>query len=200
MSDGQKSQEARERIVQAALGLFCRRGYAAVGTQDICSAAGVLKGSLYHYFPSKMDIALAALRHYGETVRRGIEEAAAAEGPATARLLRLFEAAREQAVKDREQTGVVRGCLHGNLALELSALDPRARQVLDEVAQSWNEAMAPLLEELVKTKAVPPTKDLRAAGKAVLAYLHGVVLMAKTANDPDVISALGHRVFMLLGG
>src|SRR5262249_54615174 len=150
MVDEAKSQETRERIVQAALSLFCRQGYAAVGTQDICREAGVLKGSLYHYFPSKMDIALAALRLYGEAVRLGIEEAVKAPGPAKARLLRLFENAREQAISDRETTGVVHGCLHGNLALELSALDPRARALLDEVAETWNTAMAPLLEELVR--------------------------------------------------
>ena len=43
----------REKIVECALDLFCRKGYESVGVQEICTAAGVTKPTLYYYFKSK---------------------------------------------------------------------------------------------------------------------------------------------------
>jgi AcrR family transcriptional regulator len=42
-----------ERILRAALGLFGRRGVKRLGMQEVSEAAGVSRGTLYRYFPSK---------------------------------------------------------------------------------------------------------------------------------------------------
>jgi TetR/AcrR family transcriptional repressor of lmrAB and yxaGH operons len=52
----------RRPIVDAAVTLFRRQGYAGTGLNDIVDASGAPKGSLYHYFPAgKSSIALAAV-------------------------------------------------------------------------------------------------------------------------------------------
>ncbi|MFZ2487732.1 MAG: helix-turn-helix domain-containing protein [Anaerolineae bacterium] len=43
----------RDLILDKATELFARRGYDAVGVQEIADAAGVKKPTLYHYFGSK---------------------------------------------------------------------------------------------------------------------------------------------------
>jgi AcrR family transcriptional regulator len=45
--------DTRSRILEEALALFGARGYEAVGVQDVCSASGITKPSLYHHFGSK---------------------------------------------------------------------------------------------------------------------------------------------------
>jgi TetR/AcrR family transcriptional regulator len=45
--------DARERLLDAALALFTRQGYAAASVREICAAAGVTKPVLYYYFGSK---------------------------------------------------------------------------------------------------------------------------------------------------
>jgi AcrR family transcriptional regulator len=50
----------RQQILQQALTLFAARGYDAVGVQEICTAAGVTKPTLYHYFGNKRGL-LSAL-------------------------------------------------------------------------------------------------------------------------------------------
>ena len=58
----------RNGIVQAAVALFRKRGYAATGINDILLASGAPKGSFYHYFPAGKEqlgeeaLALAAAR------------------------------------------------------------------------------------------------------------------------------------------
>lgn len=54
-----------ERIVAAALRLIGRRGVKRLGMQEISEVAGVSRGTLYRYFPSKHHV-LAAAANYDE--------------------------------------------------------------------------------------------------------------------------------------
>ncbi len=56
-----KSTATRERIREAAIGLFAERGYAATSTREICQRASVTKPVLYYHFGNKE-------RLYGELV------------------------------------------------------------------------------------------------------------------------------------
>lgn len=76
---GDMIKDVRARLLEAALELMASRGYEAVGVQEIVSAAGVTKPTLYHYFGSKQGL-LAALLLEGsgaflETLRAAAEYA-----------------------------------------------------------------------------------------------------------------------------
>ncbi len=58
----QRSEGTRQNILETALGLFARHGYAATGVAEICHAAGVSKGAFYHHFPSKHELFLDLLK------------------------------------------------------------------------------------------------------------------------------------------
>jgi AcrR family transcriptional regulator len=49
----QRSQNARDQIVQAALTVFALKGFSSASMDDVCLAAGCSKGGLYHHFPTK---------------------------------------------------------------------------------------------------------------------------------------------------
>jgi len=54
--------DTRERIDRTAYALFSRHGVRGVGVDTLAARAGVAKMTLYHYYPSKDDLALAFLR------------------------------------------------------------------------------------------------------------------------------------------
>lgn len=177
------SNENRQRLVQAALKLFCQRGFAAVGTQEICQEAGVLKGTLYHFFPTKIDLAIEALRHYGEAFRVRLDELAARDESPSSLVRALFAMVESDAKQCFDKNGFVSGCLHGNLAMELSTTEPRVRDILNHVTNTWVTALAPVL---AAAGCQPPEP----AARRLLAYLHGVVLLAKSANSPGLVSEM----------
>lgn len=67
---------ARERLVDTAMRLFGRRGYAAIGLNEIVDKSGAPKGSLYHYFPDgKEALAVEALAHGSALFLATLDEA-----------------------------------------------------------------------------------------------------------------------------
>jgi AcrR family transcriptional regulator len=60
----QRSEETRNRILKAAEGCFAQSGYDGTTVSQICEAAGVSKGALYHHFDSKQAIFLELLSRW----------------------------------------------------------------------------------------------------------------------------------------
>ena len=69
-----------ERILTAALGLIGRRGVRRLGMQEISEAAGVSRGTLYRYFPSKDHVVAAAADFDEVRFGAGLDEALASVG------------------------------------------------------------------------------------------------------------------------
>lgn len=59
-------ENSRTRLLTATIDLVRANGYAATRVEEICAAAGVTKGSFFHHFESKEDLAIAAGQHWGE--------------------------------------------------------------------------------------------------------------------------------------
>lgn len=71
----ERSDATRARLVRAARELFAKRGYAAVGTEEIVRRARVTRGALYHHFADKRDL----FRAVHEQLEGELTDAIAAE-------------------------------------------------------------------------------------------------------------------------
>ncbi|MFO0679502.1 MAG: TetR/AcrR family transcriptional regulator [Polyangiaceae bacterium] len=60
--------ERRQQLLATGLEAFASRSYDDVAIEDIAAKAGISKGLLYHYFPSKRDFYMAALERAAETL------------------------------------------------------------------------------------------------------------------------------------
>lgn len=58
------THESKTRLLDATLHVVRSKGYAATTIDDICAAAGLTKGSFFHHFKSKEELALAAADHF----------------------------------------------------------------------------------------------------------------------------------------
>lgn len=80
----------RDKIVEAARGLFRERGY-DVPMDDIAKAAGVGPGTLYRHFPNKETLVDAVLQAWADGVQQRVDDVLEQGGDARALLLRWFE-------------------------------------------------------------------------------------------------------------
>src|SRR5580658_2647284 len=74
-----KTSNTREKLLEVAFGLIWDSSCGSVSVEDICQRAGVNKGSFYHFFPTKSDLAIEAHRDRWEAVRPLYEEIFAPE-------------------------------------------------------------------------------------------------------------------------
>ena len=58
---------ARQKLLNAALAMIRKKGYAATTVDDLCERADVAKGSFFHHFEGKEALAVAAANYWSET-------------------------------------------------------------------------------------------------------------------------------------
>src|SRR6516164_4751499 len=56
--------ESKTKLLDAMLKVVRTKGYSATRVEDVCAEAGLTKGSFFHHFKSKEDLALAAAAHW----------------------------------------------------------------------------------------------------------------------------------------
>lgn len=71
----ERTEATRLALLDASHALFIGRGYAATSTPEICAAAGVTRGALYHHYADKRALFLAVLEREAIAVRDAIEAA-----------------------------------------------------------------------------------------------------------------------------
>lgn len=186
--------DTRARILSCARELFHSRSYADVGVKEICDTARVQRGSFYHFFPSKRDLALAVIEDFAEEWASGfVSEAFDPDLAPLERLDYMIDAAYfwQKAAKDIE--GRMPGCPLGNLALEVSTQDDVLRAKLGAVFARAKSRFQATLEQAIARSELEPL-DTQATADAMLAYLEGVILLAKTRNDPELVRQLGPAI------
>jgi AcrR family transcriptional regulator len=91
-ASGSGKRRNRERdVINAAIHVFWRKGYAASSVQDVADAVGVLKGSLYYYIDSKEDLLFRIVDDVDAQSRRILDEVVARDAPPLERLGNYIE-------------------------------------------------------------------------------------------------------------
>lgn len=90
----------RSLLLRSSCDLFSRRGYDAVGVQELATAAGVSKPTLYHYFENKVGLLKAIIDEYGAGLVSSVSHASEYQGDLPLTLERLAFAFRDAARQD----------------------------------------------------------------------------------------------------
>ena len=147
----------QEQILDAARRLFLTKGYEATTIEDVLTAVGIAKGTLYHHFPGKEAILDAIVMRTTDAIEERADRAARnASQPAPARFLAVVTAARAPR-EDIELAQQIRAT--GNLRLHVLAM-----------TETWTR-LVPILTRLVEEGAAAgelSTTDPRGSVEVIL--------------------------------
>ena len=79
----QRRKQARpQELLESALALFVEKGFAATRAEEVAQRAGVSKGTLYLYYPSKEELLKAVIEHYlSSRIAATAEQVRVIQGP-----------------------------------------------------------------------------------------------------------------------
>jgi len=187
-----QEQTTKRRILDSAFELMYAQSYAEVGVAAICEKAEVKKGSFYHFYKSKQELAIAVLEEKFCDYKHAILDSAFTGKLDPLDEIALFAEKIYQFQKDvKDSTGNVLGCPFGNIALELSSQDEAIRTKVEHIFKRSMQSLRDCLQRGVDNNDPQLTGiDVNATADAMYAYLEGIILLAKTQNDADVIRQL----------
>ena len=193
-----RTSDARDRLLQSAGDLITQNGYNAVGVSEICKGAEVNKGSFYHFFGSKEDLALEVIDAYWKLSEHYLYQSFDGDNSFEEKLKRFFRSNREIQDQEKERRGCTPGCMLGNLTLELSTHSEHVRQRLKEIFTRQTAVLAGAVEQ-AKDKGEIEDGNAAEIAERLLAYIQGVVMMAKLKNDPNVLKKAARGAARLAG-
>lgn len=169
------STDARERLVAAAQDLFWAQGVGATSPRQVLATSGVGQGSLYHHFPTKHDLAAAAVH---ATTTAGLEAAHRdldAGGSAVERLVRYLERPRP----------ALAGCKVGRLVSDQAVMDDAA---LATEVRAYFRGLVDLATAVLVEDGMPDGAA-RDRALAAVATVQGGYVLARALDDADAMNA-----------
>lgn len=179
----EKQSATRTRLVESALALFSRNGYAATGVKAILADAKTPYGSLYHWFPGgKRELGVAAVQHGGALYRDLFET----RYPAHLDVVKATEAAFIEAADMLEATDFANSCPLATIALEVANTDEPMRVAAASAFESW----IVVIEQRFLAAGMSAERA-REVAVNIFCLIEGAALLARTTKSPAPMHLAG---------
>ncbi len=193
-----RPSEAREKLLQVAFDLIWNQSYGAVSVDQICERASVNKGSFYHFFPSKSDLALEA---YELNWREKQPELDRIFSPQISPLERIHGWCKNVYSRQEQKAkkyGHVCGCPYASLGTELATQDERIRNKAQQMADRSIRYIENALMD-AKHQGLVAITDPHVTAERVYSVTLGMLLHAKIRNSLAVLDDLDSTVMKMIG-
>lgn len=188
----------RERLVEAAYELIWANSYAHVSVEEICRAAGVQKGSFYHFFPTKADLAAAAMEeHYNEACPEF--DAIFEQETAEAQIRGLARLIYEMQADALATTGMVCGCPFATIGAEMRGNNQQLHAMSEKLMHRFSDYYERLLDSVVAENHIPKSEVKRRA-EEMHTYTLGAMLQARMTNRLDYVAKPLESALLRLSG
>ncbi len=181
MTTSSSVAENRQHVLQVAKEIISGKGFAAVGLNEILSAAGIPKGSFYYYFSSKEEFGTAMLEDYFSGYMDDMD-----------RLMNLNLSARDSLMTywqdwlETDSQHIPKGhkCLAVKLGSEVSDLSDSMRDVLDRGTREIIRRLSLLIDLLAQQEnfQIPPEGSLVFARNLYQLWI-GASMLGKISGD-----------------
>src|ERR1700684_2801366 len=175
--------ESKQKLLESALHVIRAKGYTATHIEDICEAAGLTKGSFFHHFDSKEELALAAADYWIEGTGAFFATAPYhALADPLARLLAYVDF----------RKGLLMGelsdftCLAGTMVQEVYDTHPAIRDACNRSISEHAATLVPYIEEIMRQRDMLPDWTAESLALYTQATLQGAFILAKAKHNREV--------------
>jgi TetR/AcrR family transcriptional repressor of nem operon len=186
----QPRHESKTRLLEATLKVVRTRGYTATRIEDVCAEAGLTKGSFFHHFKSKEDLALSAVAHW-EEFTRGFFAGAPYHRPADPldRLLAYVDFRKSILTGDLPEFT----CFPGTIIQEAYITHPEIVAACEKNISGHARTLETDIDEATQKYGVGDDWTAESLALHMQAVLQGAFILAKAKGGADVaVQSLDH--------
>jgi TetR/AcrR family transcriptional repressor of nem operon len=175
--------QSKTKFLDAALHVFRSKGYTATRIEDICDAAQLTKGSFFHHFDTKEDLALAAAEYWGAMTSAVFEVAPYQAVPdPLGRLLAYVDF--RKAILQGELPEFT--CLVGTMVQEVYDTHPAIRVACDKSISEHAATLEADIAECMRKYDVKGDWTAQSLALYTQAAIQGAFILAKAKGGPAV--------------
>jgi TetR/AcrR family transcriptional regulator, cholesterol catabolism regulator len=153
-------------VLDAAIRVFHKKGYASASIQDVAEEVGVLKGSLYHYIDSKEDLLARIFEDSAGHFMEMLDEAGGMDGPPVERLRSFGHSCSFWYLRNIERVGIY--------ATEWQHLTGQRRKDVMRIRETYEGRLAGLIEEVKDCGEAADDLDVNFATYFIFGALNGL--------------------------
>ena len=183
-----RSENTRQKIINAAIDRFSEVGYAAAGLGEIIERAGMTKGALYHHFDSKEALATAIIEQGATLTHETFRRVCESSSPALENMIHGVFVVTDLLVSDKT------GRTAEQLTRGLAEFNSAASQV-------WNRRLDAMATQARRASAEGDLReglDPYVVTESIFNAMLGAQLLAKTVDGNDHIERLTRSLELLL--
>ncbi|MGF1457450.1 MAG: TetR/AcrR family transcriptional regulator [Leptolyngbyaceae cyanobacterium] len=169
-----------ELALSKAMAVFWEKGYAATSIQDLVTAMGINRGSLYDTFQDKRQLYLRAIAHYHTTIVQAailpLRVPGASRPEIEQHFMRLVESSPADVCR--------RGCFLTNSLVELASQDTEVATVLRAGLQQVEDAFFCALVRAQDKGEISTDKEIRSLAHYLVTSLQGLRVLSRIDADP----------------
>jgi TetR/AcrR family transcriptional repressor of nem operon len=193
-----RTSTAKDRLMDAMIELIWAGSYGSTSVDHICDKAGVKKGSFYHFFESKTELAVTAIEHDWIEHRKELDQTFSPVVPPLDRIMNCFRNFRQEQEVQFKKHGRVLGCPIHSLGAEVCTVDERLRDKLQEILSQFIRYYESAIRDAQAQGSIV-THDAMALARIVFAYSEGLLLHARMWNDLGRLDEFESGAKIILG-
>ena len=173
----------RKNLIDSAFNEIYSKGYQGASLTTILKNAKVHKGSMYHFFENKKDMALVCIKEkiYERFVQRYSLILSLESG-----YLETFI----NGLKDTTQRDFNKGCPIANIVQEMSNIDEDFKVLMEEIYQTFRKNIKDILDISIQKNEMKECDTTKLA-LYIASTIEGAILSAKaTGNIQDYVDVV----------
>lgn len=183
-----------ENVLDAAVGLFWKKGYHATSANDLVEHLGVSRSSLYDTFGDKRNLYIRALHQYRKRIIGKQLYLIETSTDIKETLEAIFGLIIEQDIDDFHP----RGCMLVNATTEMAAVDEDVAAIVRgnqwDLQKGWEMA----IKKAQYQGNLNTDLDAKAVAAAIYNAIIGIRVALKTEQEPGILDAIVAQTIRLL--
>lgn len=174
-------------VLNKAMTLFWKQGYAATSVQDLVNTLGINRASIYDTFGDKEQLFLKAIVHYKKTNTEGVSKFLNSYPNVKEGFQALFERAIDDSISDEDR----KGCFVVNTTTEMIPGDQKMLELVDDNKKNFERIFHTYLQSGENSGQFAKDMNLEAMASMLFTLYNGLKVVSKVnPSKKDLTNAV----------